>query len=139
MGYYEASATTRIVVASLSLGTLIVTAFTWLSSYPVDFAIPCVILWALGDIYGNLQDPLPVIPETFSERQINGIEYAVIAGMALVGTGIVAKALYVLLKQRPEALMAAEIAEGKNADASASESESEEASSGKESAEEEEV
>jgi len=133
--YYEASATTRIVVASLCLGTLIVTAFTWLSSYPVDFAIPCVILWALGGVYGNLQDPLPAIPETFSERQIKGIEYAVIAGMALVGTGIVAKALYVLLKQRPEAMMAAEIAEGKNADASASESE--EASSGKESAEEE--
>merc|ERR1712194_764476 len=135
--YYEASATTRIVVASLSLGTLIVTAFTWLSSYPVDFAIPCVILWALGGVYAELNDPLPAIPEMFSTKQINGIQYATIAGMALVGTGIVAKALYVLLKQRPEALMAAEIVEGKNADASASESESEEASSGKESAEEE--
>jgi len=133
--YYEASAVTRIVVASLCLGTLIVTAFTWLSSYPVDFAIPCVILWALGGVYAELENPLPAIPETFSERQINGIQYAVMAGMALVGTGIVAKALYVLFKQRPEAMMAAKIAEGK--DVAASGSESEEASSGKESAEEE--
>merc|ERR1712194_465258 len=134
--YYEASATTRIVVASLSLGTLIVTAFTWLSSYPVDFAIPCVILWALGGVYAELNDPLPAIPKMFSTKQINGIQYATIAGMALVGTGIIAKALYVLLKQRPEALkaQAAAVIEKKVNSAA---SESEEASSGKGSIEEE--
>ncbi len=129
--YYEANATTRIVVASLCLGTLVITAFTWLSSYPVDFAIPCVIVWALCGVYMELSSPLPVIPETFSEKQINGVQYAVIAGIALVGTGIVAKALYVLLKQRPEALKAQ--SEEKEI---ASASESEEGSSGKASAEE---
>jgi hypothetical protein len=127
--YYEANATTKIVVASLCLGTLIITAFTWLSSYPVDFAIPCVIVWALCGVYMKLNNPLPIIPETFSEKQINGVQYAVIAGIALVGTGIVAKALYVLLKQRPEALKAEE-------KEIASASESEEASSEKPSAEE---
>jgi len=120
--FYGASANTRIVVASLCLATLVVTAFTWLSSYPVDFAIPCVILWALCGVYAELQNPLPAIPETFSEKQINGIQYAVIAGMALIGTGIVAKALYVLMKQRPEALTA-EAAAAKEKSASASESE----------------
>lgn len=123
--YYEASATTRIVIASLCLAGLIVTAFTWLSSYPVDFAIPCVILWALCGVYMELNDPLPAIPETFSTRQINGIQNSVIAGIALIGTGIVAKALYVLLKQRPEALKAASTEEKKE---TASGSESEEAS-----------
>jgi len=124
--YYDATATTRIVVASLCLATLIVTAFTWLSSYPVDFAIPCVIVWALCGVYFELQDPLPAIPETFSEKQINGIQYAVIAGIALIGTGIVAKTFYVLFKQRRDALKAeAAAAEQKSASAS----ESEEASS----------
>lgn len=120
--YYEAAATTQIVVASLCLGVLIITAFTWLSSYPVDFAIPGVILWALCGVYAELNSPLPKITETFSTRQINGIQYAVIAGIALVGTGIVAKALYVLVKQRPEALKAADTGEKKEA-GSASESE----------------
>jgi hypothetical protein len=124
--FYEATATTRMVVASLSLAVLIITAFTWLSSYPVDFAIPCVILWALGGIYAELNDPLPAIPETFSERQINGVQNAVLAGMVLIGTGIIAKALYVLLKQRPAALKAAqEASEEKKEVSSASESESE--------------
>ena len=124
--FYEATATTRMVVASLSLAVLIITAFTWLSSYPVDFAIPCVILWALGGIYAELNDPLPAIPETFSERQINGVQNAVLAGMVLIGTGIIAKALYVLLKQRPAALKAAqEASKEKKEVSSASESESE--------------
>lgn len=134
--YYDATATTRLVVASLCLATLIVTAFTWLSTYPVDFAIPCVILWALGGVYAELNDPLPAIPEMFSTKQINGIQYATIAGMALVGTGIIAKALYVLLKQRPEALKAqAAAVEEKKVNSTTSESE--EASSGKGSIEEE--
>merc|ERR1712147_236132 len=113
------TADTRIIVASCSLAVLLVTAFTWLSSYPVDFAIPCVLLWALGGVYAELNDPLPSIPATFSERQINGIQMAVLVGMCLIGAGIVAKALYVLLKQRPEALKAQE--------ASSKASESEEA------------
>lgn len=122
--FYEATVTTRMVVASLSLAVLVITAFTWLSSYPVDFAIPCVILWALGGIYAELNDPLPAIPETFSERQINGVQNAVLAGMVLIGTGIIAKALYVLLKQRPAALKAAqEASEEKKELSSASESE----------------
>lgn len=121
--YYDATANTRIAVASLCLATLVVTAFTWLSSYPVDFAIPGVILWALCGVYAELQNPLPVIPETFSEKQINGIQYAVVAGMALIGTGIVAKALYVLVNQRPEALKAEAAATEEKKVSSASESE----------------
>jgi len=120
--YYEAAANTRIVIASLCLATLLVTAFTWLSSYPVDFAIPCVILWALGGVYAELQSPLPAIPATFSEKQINGVQYAVLAAMALIGTGIVAKAVYVLVKQRPEALKVEE----KQASSSGNESAEEE-------------
>jgi hypothetical protein len=125
--FYGATADTRIIVASCSLAVLLVTAFTWLSSYPVDFAIPCVLLWALGGVYAELNDPLPSIPATFSERQINGIQMAVLVGMCLIGAGIVAKALYVLLKQRPEALKAQEASTEEKKEASSKASESEEA------------
>lgn len=102
--FYEATPVTRLVVAGLSLATLVVTAFTWLSSYPVDFAIPCVIVWALGGVYAELNAPLEAIPQTFTERQINGTQIAVLVGLVLIATGIVAKAIYVLVKQRPQAL-----------------------------------
>jgi len=101
--FYEANDTTQIVVASLSLAVLIVTAFTWLSSYPCDFAIPCVIVWALCGVYAELNAPLQMITENFSERQINGTQYAVLTGIILVAVGIISKALYIMLKQRPAA------------------------------------
>jgi len=122
--FYEATANTRIIVASVSLAVLIITAFTWLSSYPVDFAIPCVILWALCGVYAELNDPLPAIPALFSVRQINGVQNAVLAGIVLIAVGIISKALYVLLKQRPNALKAKDAsADAKENSSSNSESE----------------
>lgn len=102
--YYEASTTTQIVVSSLSLVVLIATAFAWLSSYPVDFAIPLVILWALAGVYVELGSPSDMILDRFSAKQISGVRYGVLAGTCLIGAGIVAKALYVLIRQRPEAM-----------------------------------
>lgn len=106
--FYEASVTAKIVVSSLSLVVLVVTAFTWLSSYPVDFAIPCVIVWALAGVYAELNSPLDMIVDEFSTQQINGVQYGVLAGAVVIGTGIVAKAVYVLVKQRPQSLKDAE-------------------------------
>merc|ERR1712232_545180 len=119
------------IVASLSLAVVVGTAFTWLSSYPVDFAIPLVVLWALGGIYAELNDPLPAIPQTFSEKQINGVQTAVLAGMALVGAGIVAKVVYVFAVQRPRALKALRESAEEKAEAP-SESESDSAKSAEE-------
>lgn len=106
--YYEASTTIKIVVSSLSLVVLVATAFSWLSSYPVDFAIPLVIVWALVGVYFKLQAPPQMILDEFSTKQINGVQYGVLAGIVVIGVGIVAKALYVLIKQRPAALKEAQ-------------------------------
>lgn len=106
--FYEASVTAKIVVSSLSLVVLVVTAFTWLSSYPVDFAIPCVIVFALAGVHEELDPPLDKIVDEFSTQQINGVKYGVLAGAVVIGTGIVAKAVYVLVKQRPQSLKDAE-------------------------------
>lgn len=101
---YNASTTGKLIVSWLSLLVLVVTAFSWLSSYPVDFAIPLVILWALGGVYAELQSPADMILNEFSTKQINYVQNGVLAGMCLVGVGIVAKVLYVLIKQRPQSL-----------------------------------
>merc|ERR1712241_799117 len=101
---YEASAMVRIIVASLTLAVLTVTALSWLSSYPVDFAIPLVIVWALGGVYAELNEPMDVILTTFTMKQINGIHSGVLAGLCLIGGSIILKVLYVLFKQRPNAI-----------------------------------
>merc|ERR1712146_670518 len=50
---YGASVPVKLAVSSVSLVVLAVTALSWLASYPVDFAIPLVIMWALGGVYPN--------------------------------------------------------------------------------------
>jgi len=119
---YSGTTTAKIVVAALSLVVLIATSFTWLSSYPVDFAIPLVIVWALTGIYFELEDPLQMIIDEFSQKQINGVQSGVLAGAVLISVGIVSKALYVLIKQRPAALKAErEASDEKSADESSAE------------------
>lgn len=119
---YSGTTTAKIVVAALSLVVLIATSFTWLSSYPVDFAIPLVIVWALTGIYFELENPLQMIIDEFSQKQINGVQSGVLAGAVLISVGIVSKALYVLIKQRPAALKAErEALDEKSADESSAE------------------
>jgi len=103
---YDASTTAKIIVGSLSLVVLLVTAFTWLSSYPVDFAIPCVIVWALYGVYSELAAPQASIIEEFTTKQINGVRHGVLAAMILIGVGIILKIVYVFAKQRPAAIQA---------------------------------
>merc|ERR1740130_1494215 len=100
---YNANVTTQLIVSSLSLVVLLGTAFTYLSSYPVDFAIPLVIVWALGGVYAELQEPSTKITDQFTVEQISGVQYGVLGGLLLVSFGIIVKVLYVLCKQRPEA------------------------------------
>merc|ERR1712028_265529 len=105
---YEATTTAKIVVGALSLVVLLVTASTWLSSYPVDFAIPCVIVWALYGVYAELETPMPSITEEFTVKQITGVRNGVLASMILIGVGILGKIVYVFAKQRPTAIAAQE-------------------------------
>jgi benzodiazapine receptor len=126
----NASTTVQLVVSSLSLVVLLTTAFTWLSSYPVDFAIPLVIVWALGGVYAELQQPSTMITDEFTTEQIMGVQYGVLGGLCLVSFSIIVKALYAILKQRPEAAMENKQEQEKGAESveSASSSEEEEES-----------
>merc|ERR1712232_525914 len=105
---YGASVVFKLTVSSLSLVALAATAISWLASYPVDFAIPLVILWALGGVYAELQAPSHLILDEFTTKQIDGVQYGILAGLVLVGVGIIFKSAYVLFNQRPAAIAAAE-------------------------------
>jgi len=122
---YGASVTAKLVAASLSLVVLVVTAISWLSSYPVDFAIPLVILWALGGVYGELQSPSQLIVNEFTSKQIEGVKYGVLAGLVLVGVGVVFKINYVLFKQRPATMAEEESSKKDIEESAASESDEE--------------
>merc|ERR1712023_77475 len=93
---YGASVPVKLAVSSVSLVVLAVTALSWLASYPVDFAIPLVIMWALGGVYAELQAPSQPILEEFSTKQINGVQYGILAGLVLVGVATLLKSAYVL-------------------------------------------
>merc|ERR1712194_630719 len=76
--------------------------------YPVDFAIPCVIVWALYGVYAELNTPMTSITEEFTVKQITGVRNGVLAGMILIGVGILVKIVYVFAKQRPAAIATAQ-------------------------------
>lgn len=123
---YGASVAAKLAVSSLTLVALAATAISWLASYPVDFAIPLVILWALGGVYAELQAPSQLIANEFTSKQIDGVQYGVLAGLFLVGAGIIIKLAYVLFKQRPAAIAAEDESPEKDIEESAASSGSDE-------------
>jgi benzodiazapine receptor len=105
--YYDASGTVQLVVASASLVVLAGVAMTWLCSYPVDLAIPSVLVWALAGVYLSLEDPAESLLTTFTTSQIEGIQYGVVASFFLIVAAIVLKIVYVCCVQRPNAVKVA--------------------------------
>mmetsp|Transcript_26244 Transcript_26244/g.46281 ORF Transcript_26244/g.46281 Transcript_26244/m.46281 type:complete len:317 (+) Transcript_26244:161-1111(+) len=105
--FYNATTTVQLVIAYASLAVLFLIELAWLLPYPVDFAVPCVFIWALGGVYLELQQPSTMILETFTESQVSNVQTTCLALMVAVGAAIVIKLLYVLLVQRPKAVAAA--------------------------------
>jgi len=50
----------------------------------VDLTPPLVLVWALGAVYAELQDPDPSIADRFSEEQIRGIATGSVVGAAVI-------------------------------------------------------
>lgn len=100
---YGASVAAQMGVAIASLVLVVVAAIAFLSKYPVDLAPPLVLVWALGAVYVELQDPLLKITNTFSEAQISGIQTGSLAVLSTVLGLVLLKVVYVLCVQRPRA------------------------------------
>jgi translocator protein len=104
--FYGASGTVQLGIASTALVVVATVALSWLASYPVDFAIPAVAAWALGGVYLSLEDPSDLLVATFPTSQLEGFQYGVIASFFLILAAILAKCVYVLCVQRPNAVAA---------------------------------
>ena len=81
----------------------------------------CLISIQTGWIIAAAAKPRQMILDQFTAKQINGVQLGVLAGLCLVSFGISVKALYVLLKQRLDAMKKTiEEEEGNGSSASAS-------------------
>lgn len=100
---YGASAMAQFGVAIASLIVVIGFAVTILIQYPVDLTPPLVLVWALGGIYAELEDPMESITATFAPGQIDGIQTGVLAVLASVLGMVLSKLIYVCLVQRRRA------------------------------------
>ncbi|KAL3803533.1 hypothetical protein HJC23_014081 [Cyclotella cryptica] len=84
----------QLAVAIVSLAVLHAISVWVLFNIPrPNWTIACVLSWAFGWIYYELQDPNNLIQETFSTDAINGVALAAIA----VGVGVIPLQLVVRL------------------------------------------
>jgi hypothetical protein len=104
--------TTQLGVAYASLAVLVLVGLSWLASYPVDFAPPLVLVWALYWVYDELQEPADIILDTFTGQDIDTIQYTILGALGVIGLAVVLKAVYVFAVQRPAAIAAKQSSNG---------------------------
>jgi len=95
----------KFVIACVSLVVLFITAIAWLSSYPVDLLVSCVLCYAFGGIYIELQNQRHygnLFAQGYSNRWLDGAKYTVLAVFLLILVSIFLKILVVLTCQRPK-------------------------------------
>jgi len=95
----------KIIIAGISILVIFTTAIAWLSSYPVDFSVPFVLMCAVGGIYLELKNEnhyYNLSRQDYSPEWIEGWSYAVLAVFVLILLGFIIKAAIVLINQRPK-------------------------------------
>jgi translocator protein len=76
---YGASPLAQFITACCTLAVLLLAGF-YVIATTKDLAVPCVLVWALGWVYSELEAPRDSITDRFTTSQIEGIQYAAIAG-----------------------------------------------------------
>jgi len=98
--------TIKLIIAGISLLVLFVTAISWLSSYPVDFIIPFVLMVAIGGIYLELKNQIHynflVLQQNYKVDFLDGFKYTVLAVFLLILVAFIIKIVVVLLYSRPK-------------------------------------
>lgn len=73
----QASAATQLSVGIICLAVLHALSVWHLFGYKrPNYTIPCVLIWANGWIYAELQNPKQLVIDTFDPSIINGVAYA---------------------------------------------------------------
>lgn len=89
---YQASAATQLAIGIICLAVLHAISVWHLFGYKrPNYTIPCVLVWANGWIYGELQDPKQLIIDTFDESIIAGVAYAAFSVAMIITIQIVVR------------------------------------------------
>jgi len=76
----KSSAATQLAVGILCLAVLHALSVWHLFGYKrPNYTIPCVLVWANGWIYAELQEPKQLIIDTFDQSIISGVAYAALS------------------------------------------------------------
>lgn len=92
----EASAATQLAVGIICLAVLHALSVWHLFGYKrPNYTIPCVLVWANAFIYVELQNPKPLIVETFAQDIISGVSYAAFSVSMIILVQIVVRVGFV--------------------------------------------
>lgn len=88
----DTPADVQLAVAIVSLAVLHAIS-VWVVFYipRPNWTIACVLSWAFGWIYNELGEPLELITNTFSPDTINGVRYAAISVVCVIGIQMVVR------------------------------------------------
>lgn len=95
----------KLIIAAVSLLVIFITAISWLSSYPVDLAVPFVLGCAVGGMYLEMKSTSHyrnLINQDYGNTILEGWRYAVLAVFVLILITFIIKCIVVLLYQRPK-------------------------------------
>lgn len=88
----EASAATQLAVSILSLAVLHAISVWHLFGYKrPNYTIPCVLIWANGWIYAELQNPKQLIVDTFDQSIISAVAYSAFSVAMVILTQVVVR------------------------------------------------
>jgi len=97
---YGASANAQFGFAIASLVLLLIAVGAYLAERPnSDFAPPLALVWALGGVYAELQNPSGSIVRRFSSSQIDGFQLGVLITMCVAIAAVALKLGLVLFER----------------------------------------
>lgn len=93
--YASAAASVQLAVGIISLAVLhAISVWVLFAMQRPNYTIACVLAWANGWIYAELQNPRQKIVDTFNEQVISGVAYASFAVCLIILSQIVIRVAY---------------------------------------------
>jgi translocator protein len=96
---YGASPQAQFITACCTLAVLLLAGF-YVIATTKDLTVPCVLAWALGWVYSELESPLESITDRFTASQIEGVQYAAIAGAGVLLVCVLISGVWTCCKKR---------------------------------------
>lgn len=97
--YAEAAAATQLAVGIISLAVLhAISVWVLFGFNKPNYTIACVLAWANGWIYDELQEAKDKITNTFNVQVISGVSYAALSVSFIILSQVAVRATYIAVK-----------------------------------------